>query len=97
MQNIQLGSRQFLWILPTFRRTWFWIFVAHDQLDEERQSGGSINMRCNMVLRQNSVLATSLLVFSNIESEICRESCTIHFRQTHHVLPELLCLRRATS
>ena len=42
IQNTFLhGSHQFLWILPTIRRTLSWILVAHDQLDRERQSEGS--------------------------------------------------------
>ena len=45
-QDVQLGWRPFPWILPTVRRTLFRILVAHDQLDQERQSEGSGNMRC---------------------------------------------------
>ena len=33
-------------------------------------------------------------VFANSETGTCRESCII--RQHHHVLPELMCLRRVT-
>ena len=33
-------------------------------------------------------------VFVNSETETCQESCIIHVRQHHHVLPELMCLRR---
>ena len=49
IQDTLHGLHQFLWILPTIRRTLFWILVAHDELDRERQSEGSRNMRCIMV------------------------------------------------
>ena len=61
IQDIRLGWRQFPWILP-IRRTLFWIFVAHYQLDRERQSEGSINMLCITVLLHNSVPAISFCV-----------------------------------
>ena len=53
--------------------------VAHDQLDQEGQTEGSRNMRCTMVLQQNSVPAMSFFVFANYETETFRESCIIHF------------------
>ena len=40
IQDTLLGWLQFLWNLPTIRRTLFWILVAHDRLDQERQSEG---------------------------------------------------------
>ena len=33
IQDTLRGWHQFLWILPTIRRTLFWILVAHGQLD----------------------------------------------------------------
>ena len=44
---------QYLWTLPTIRHTLFWILAAHGQLDQERQSESSRNMRCIMALRQS--------------------------------------------
>ena len=55
IQDIRLGWHEFPWILPTIRRTLFWILVAYDQ------SEGSRNMRCIIISRQNSVTAISLL------------------------------------
>ena len=52
---------QSLWTLPTIRHTLFWILAAHGQLDRERQSKGSRNMRCIVALRQNIAFAISPL------------------------------------
>ena len=79
IEDIQLGWRQFPWILPIIRRALFWILDAHDQLDQEKQSEDFRNMRSIMALQQNSVLAISLFVSANSETETCRESCIIHF------------------
>ena len=96
IQNIQLGWPQFPWILPTIRHTLFWILVAHDQLDQERQSEGSRNMRCIVVLQQNSVLAISLLCSPTLRQNLVGKVVLFTFRQNHHVLQELMCLRRST-
>ena len=82
IQGTLHGWCQSLWILPTIRRTWFWILVAHVQLDRERQSEGSRNLRCIMVLRQNSVPCIKFFVFANSETETCLASCIVHFPTT---------------
>ena len=79
IQGTLHGWCQSLWILPTIRRTWFWILVAHVQLDRERQSEGSRNLRCIMILRQNSVPCIKFFVFANSETETCLESCFFSF------------------
>ena len=81
IQDSWYGLHQFLWNLPTIRRTLFSILVAHGQLDRELQPEGARNMRCIMASRQNSVLAISLLCLP-ILRQTCRESCNIHFPTT---------------
>ena len=79
IQERQLGWRQFPWILPAIRRTLFWILVVHDRLDQEKQSGGSRNIRRIMGLQQNSVLALSVLCLPTLEQKLVWESCIINF------------------
>ena len=57
-RDILHGWQQSHWILPTIQHTLFWILAAHGQLDQERQSEDSRNMRCITVLRQSFALAT---------------------------------------
>ena len=81
IQDTRLGWRQFPWILPTIRPTLFAILVAHDQLNRERQSAGSRNMRCIMVLRQNSVTAISLLSFPTLGQKLVGKVVSFILRQ----------------
>ena len=97
IQDTQLGLRQFFWILPTIQRTLFRILVAHDQLDQERQSEGSRNMHCIMASRQNCALAISPSCLPTLRQKLVGKFVLFIFRQNHHVLPELMCLRRATE
>ena len=90
------GWHQSLWILPTIRRTSFWILVAHSQFDQELQSEGSRHMRCIMALQQNFAFAMSLLCLPALRQKLVGKVVLFIFRQNHHVLPELICLRRAT-
>ena len=75
-QDVQLGWRQFPWILPTIWRTFFWILVTHNQLNQERQSESSKNMRCVMVLQQNSVVAISLLCLPTLRQKLVGKPCS---------------------
>ena len=52
-------------------------------------------MRCIVVLRQNSILAISLLCLPTLRQKLVGKVLLFIFRQNHHVLPELVCLRRA--
>ena len=90
IQDIRLGWHEFPWILPTIRRTLFWILVAYDQ------SEGSRNMRYIIILRQNSVTAKSLLCLPTLRQKLVGKVVLFIFRQNHSVLPGLMCLRRAT-
>ena len=54
------------------------------------------NMRCIMVLRQNSVLAISLLCLPTLEQKLVGKGVLIIFRQNHNVQTELMFLGRAT-
>ena len=90
IQDIRLGWHEFPWILPTIRRTLFWILVAYDQ------SEGSRNMRCIIISRQNSVTAKSLLCLPTLRQKLVGKVVLFIFRQNHNVLPGLMCLRRAT-
>ena len=81
-RDILHGWHQFPWILPTIRHTLFWILAAHGQLDQERQSKGSRNMRCIMAVRQSFAVVKNPVVFANSETETCLESCINHFPTT---------------
>ena len=70
IQEKRLGWHQFPWILSTIGRTLFWILVAHDYLDQEKQSGGSKKMRCIMASRQNAIPATSLLCLPTLRQNL---------------------------
>ena len=96
IQDIRLGWHQSLWILPTIRLTLFWILAAYDQLDRERQSEGSRKMRCITTLQQTSLFAISLLCLPTLRQKLVEKVVSSTFRQHLHVLPELMCLRRAT-
>ena len=54
------------------------------------------NVRCIMVLQQNSVFAISLLCLPTLRPKLVGNVVLCIFRQSHHVLPALMCLRRAT-
>ena len=78
-QNNGLDGISFPWILPTIRRTLFWILVAHDQLGQERRSDGSKNMRCILVLRPEFYPCKKSFVFANSEAETRRPDETWNF------------------
>ena len=96
IQDTLHGWHQSHWILLTIRRTWFWILVAHDQLDRERQSERSTNVRCIMASRQNFAFAISPLCLPTLRQKLVWKVVLLTFRQHIHVLPKLMCLRRET-
>ena len=57
----------------------FGSLVGHDRLAQEKQSGGSRNIRRIMALQQNSVLALSVLCLPTLKQKLVWESCIIHF------------------
>ena len=69
-RDILHGWHQSLCSIPTIKHTFFWILAALGQLDRERQSEGSRNMRCIVVLRQNSVLEISILCLPTLRQKL---------------------------
>ena len=76
--------------------TLFWIFVVHGRLDRDQPSEGSRNMHCTMALRKNFALVISPLCLPILRLEQVWKVVLFIIRQHPHVLPELMCLRRAT-
>ena len=76
------------WILPTIRHTLFWILAAHGQLDQERQSKGSRNMRCIMALRQSFAVAQSPSCLPTPRQRPVARAVLSIFRQHLRVQPE---------
>ena len=87
-RDILHGCQQSHWILPTIRHTLFWILAGHGQLDQERQSEDSRNMRCITALRQSFVVATSPLCWPTPRQRPVWKVIWFTSRQHLHVLLE---------
>ena len=81
---------------PLSRRQLFWNLAAHDHLDRERQSKGSKNMLGITALLRSFAFAKSLLCLPILRQKLVGKVVLYTFRQQLHIIPELMCLRRAT-
>ena len=70
-----LGWRYPLWILPTIRHTWFWIWAvsAAERFQKHSWYFGTTTQFCR---------CNKSCVFANSETETCLKSCIIHFPTT---------------
>ena len=93
-QDIQLGWRQFPWILPTIRRTFFWILVDAQSVESRKAIRKFQKYALYYGITTEFCRCNKSFVLANSETETFLESCIRSFSdKTHHVLPELMCLR----
>ena len=91
-RDIRSGWHHSLWPSRTILHMLFWIMVGSRNSHRE----GSRSMHCTTVFRQKLALVISPLCMPTLRLELLWKAVLSIFRQLLHVLPELMCLRRAT-
>ena len=82
IQNTLNGWHQDRWILPTIRRTCFWILAEHDRFDQELQSEGARNMHCIFGITAEFSPCNKSFRVPTLRQKFDRGSCFIHFPTT---------------